>query len=302
VAGDVTNPLEIVIEAEAPADWERLKLAVEMLAAVDVYVGMMQGPAAGEVVLMGPDESYLEFTIGRLRRELGVALRVGPPQIGYRETLGHRTEIDHTHKELYGAGATGVFARVKMAFEPRAPRSGYRFENRASDKAVPHDLARGVEEGVEEARRLGAIHGFSVIDFAAVLLDGNFHDVDSSARAFAVAGGAAFKASMKKADCKLLEPIMKVDVALPKTFADEIIGTIVADLDQRRCEHHGLEDRGDISVLHAFVPLANMLGYGNTLRTLTQRRLAYGMVFDHYAPVPMDPDDGSFRPAVGMRA
>jgi elongation factor G len=300
VAGDVTNPLEIIIEAEAPADCERLQLAVEMLAAVDVYVGTMPGPGAGQIVLMGPDESYLEFTIGRLRRDLGVAVKVSPQRIGYRETPGRRIEIDHTHKEQYGGA--GVFARVKMAFEPGAPGSGYRFENLASPEAVPRDLVRGVEEGMEDARRTGPIQGFPVIDFTAVLLDGAFHAQDSTVQAFAIAADMAFKAAMKKADCKLLEPIMKVGVALPTSFEHEIIGTIVADLDQRRCEHYGLEERGNIGVLHAFVPLANMLGYGNSLRTLTLRRLGYGMVFDHYAPVPEDPDDGPFRPAVGMRA
>jgi len=198
-----------------------------------------------------------------LRRDLGVSLTVGTLQIGYRETSGRRIEVDYTHKVLHGA--TGEFARVKMAFEPNAPNSGYRFESRAPNDAVPRDLVRGVEEGVGDARRIGPVDGFPIIDFTAILLDGAFHPNDSTVQAFAIAAGAAFKAAMRQADCKLLEPIMKVEVALPRSFADEVVGAIMADLDLRRCEHRGLEDRGNISVLHALVPLANMLGYGNSL-------------------------------------
>jgi elongation factor G len=188
-----------------------------------------------------------------------------------------------------------------MAFEPGASGSGYRFENRTPDAAVPRALVRGVEKGLEAVRQLGATHGFPVIDFTAILLDGAFHAQDSTLLTFEIAARAAFREAMQKAQCQLLEPIMKVEVALPMSFAHEIIDAIAADLDQRRCEHRGLEERGNIGVLRAFVPLANMFGYGNTLRALTQRRGTFDMVFDHYAPIP-GPDDEPFRPAVGMRA
>ena len=182
MAGNVTNPLEVVIEAETPQDRERLQLAVEMLAAVDSHVDVAVRQEAGQILLLGPDESYIEFTIGRLQSELGVRLSVGPPQIGYREALGRKVEIDYTHKKQ--SGGSGQFARIKIVFEPGEPGSGYSFESKIVGGSVPKEFIPGVEKGLEASRETGVLAGFPVIDFKATLVDGNYHDVDSSMLAF----------------------------------------------------------------------------------------------------------------------
>jgi elongation factor G len=296
MARDIAHLIAIAIEAQSRDDQQRLLLILEMMAAVDACVGMSADPETGQAVLKGPDAYFLESVVGRLRRDLGLAIRVGRPQVAYRETPSLACEIDYTHREQWGG--SGQFARVKIAFEPAASGSGYHFENRIVGQTVPKEFVPGVEKGLAAARQSGSVAGFPVIDFKAILLDGAYHDVDSSPIAFEIAARAAFKAGMRKAECQLLEPIMKAEIAVPLGFSEEI----VRDLNERRTRHQGLETRRNFEIIHVLVPLANMFGYINTLREITHRRGTFGMAFDHYAPVPQRPDDDPFRPAVGMRA
>ena len=296
MAPEVHNLIEVAVEAEWRVDQERLFQVLDMMTAVDIYVGLSFNPETGQCVLKGPDEHYLEYIIGRLQRDFRIALRAGSPQVAYRETLNRACEIDYTHKRQ-GNGSS-EFARIRIKFEPSPRGSGYSFENRVVGDAVPREFIPGVEKGLDAARQNGLLAGFPVIDFKAILLDGAYHDVDSSVAAFESAAKVAFGEGVRKANCVLLEPIMKVDIAVPFGFDEKIIH----DLDSRRVEHRGLETRARFEVIHALLPLANMFGYANTLNELSGRRAVYSMVFDHYAPIPEWPDDDSFRPAVGMRA
>ncbi len=296
MVGVLAKPIELAIEAQARTDQERLWVVLEMLAAVDPSVGVAVDQQTGQTILKGPDEFHLEFVIERLKVEFGIAVNVGAPQVAYRETLGRRSEIDYTHKKQ--SGGSGQFARIKVVFEPGAPGSGYSFESKVVGGSIPKEFIPGVEKGLVASRETGVLAGFPVIDFKTTLIDGNYHDVDSSVLAFEIAARAAFREGLAKAQCKLLEPIMKVEVAVPLGYNGEILD----DLNTRRARHQGLETRGNVEIIHALVPLANMLGYTNSLRQLTQRCGAYGMVFDHYEQVPLQPDDEPFPAAVGMRA
>ncbi len=296
MVGVLAKPIELAIEAQARTDQERLWVVLEMLAVVDPSVGVVLDRQTGQTILKGPDEFHLEFVIERLKVEFGIAVNVGAPQVAYRETLGRRSEIDYTHKKQ--SGGSGQFARIKVVFEPGAPGSGYSFESKVVGGSIPKEFIPGVEKGLVASRETGVLAGFPVIDFKATLVDGNYHDVDSSVLAFEIAARAAFREGLAKAQCKLLEPIMKVEVAVPLGYNGEILD----DLNTRRARHQGLETRGNVEIIHALVPLANMLGYTNSLRQLTQRCGAYGMVFDHYEQVPLQPDDEPFPAAVGMRA
>ena len=245
----------------------------------------------------GPGEADVADVIERLRRDMNIGLDVGRPQVAYRETPGHRAEIDYTYKKQ--SGGAGQFARVKLVFEPGQPGSGYSFESKIVGDSVPKEFIPGVEKGLEASRETGVLAGFPMIDFKATLIDGNYHDVDFSVLAFELATRHAFWEGLRKAQCKLLEPVMLLEVAVPFGFEKEIVG----DLDTRRVERHlGVEIRRRAEVVRALVPLANMFGYANSLRMMTHGRGAHYMVFDHYSPVPRWPDDDPFRPAVGMRA
>jgi elongation factor G len=280
MAGVLAKPIELAIEAQARTDQERLWVVLEMLAAVDRSVGVMVDRQTGQTILKGPDEFHLEFVIERLKVEFGIAVNVGAPQVAYRETLGRRSEIDYTHKKQ--TGGSGQFARIKVVFEPGAPGSGYSFENKVVGGSIPKEFIPGVEKGLASSRETGVLAGFPVIDFKATLVDGNYHDVDSSVLAFEIAARAAFRDGLAKAQCKLLEPIMKVEVVTP----DDYMGDCIGDLNSRRGQILGMDARGNAQVIDAMVPLANMFGYVNTLRSMTQGRAAYSMTFDHYAPVP----------------
>jgi elongation factor G len=297
MVGVLAKPIELAIVAQARTDQERLWIVLEMLAAVDPFVGVMVDQQTGQTILKGPDEFHLEFVVERLKVEFGIAVNVGTPQVAYRETLGRRSEIDYTHKKQSGGGS-GQFARIKVVFEPGALGSGYSFENKVVGGSIPKEFIPGVEKGLAASRETGVLAGFPVIDFKVTLVDGNYHDVDSSVLAFEIAARAAFRDGLTKAQCKLLEPIMKVEVTTPLGFENDVI----SDLNTRRARHHGLEARGNAQVIHVLVPLANMFGYANSLKELTQRHGAYGMIFDHYAPIPGPDDDEPFPPTVGMRA
>jgi len=296
MVGVLAKPIELAIEVQARTDQERLWVVLEMLAAVDPSVGVAVDQQTGKTILKGPDEFHLEFVIERLKVEFGIAVNVGAPQVAYRETLGRRSEIDYTHEKQ--SGRSGQFARVKIVFEPGEPGSGYSFESKVVVGSIPKEFIPGVEKGLAASRDTGVLAGFPVIDFKSTLVDGNYHDVDSSVLAFEIAARAAFREGLTKAQCKLLEPIMKVEVTTSLGFENDVI----SDLNTRRARHHGLETRGNAQVIHVLVPLANMCVYANSLRELTQRHGAYGMIFDHYAPIPGPDDDEPFPPAVGMRA
>ncbi len=242
-----------------------------MLAAVDPSVGVAMDQQTGQTILQGPDELHLEFVVERLKVEFGIAVNVGAPQVAYRETLGRKTEIDYTHKKQ--SGGSGQFARVLLRFEPGAPGSGYSFESKIVGNSVPEEFIPDVEKGLAASRETGVLAGFPVIDFKATLVDGNYHDVDSSVLAFEIAARAAFREGLAKAQCKLLEPIMKVEVVTP----DDYMGDCIGDLNSRRGQILGMDARGNAQVIEAMVPLANMFGYVNTLRSMTQGRAAYTM-------------------------
>lgn len=298
MAGAFTPLIEVAIEGKTRTDTDRLIVALNMLMTVDPRVGAQIDSETGQAVLKGgPGEADVADIIERLRRDMNIGLNVGWPQVAYRETPIRRAEGDYTYrKQLSGGG--GQFARVKLVLEPGAPGSGYSFESRIVGGSVPERFIPSVEKALEGAREIGALAGFPVIDYKAILVDGTYHDVDSSQLAFESAASRAFKDGLHKAGCKLLEPIMLVEVAVPFGLEKDI----VADLDTRRAERHlGVEIRGRAEVVRALVPLANMFGYANSLRLMSHGRGAHYMVFDHYAPVPREPDE-PFAPAIGVRA
>ena len=272
--------IEIVIEPKTKADQEKLALALQRLAAEDPSFRVSTDHESGQTRLKGMGELHLDIKVDILRRTYKVDANIGAPQVAYRETLGRATEIDYTHKKQ--TGGTGQFARVKILFEPQPPGSGYEFESAIVGGSIPREFIPGVEKGIKSVMNSGPLVGFPVIDFKATLLDGAFHDVDSSALAFEIAARACFREAAGKAQMKLLEPIMKVEVVSPEDF----VGTVIGDLNSRRGMIQGQEMRGNATVINAMVPLANMFGYVNNLRSATQGRANYTMQFDHYEAVP----------------
>jgi elongation factor G len=215
-----------------------------------------------------------------MRREFKVEANVGAPQVAYRETITKSHEIDYTHKKQ--SGGAGQFARVKLIFEPLEPGSGFQFESKIVGGSIPREFIPGVEKGLNNINDSGIIAGYPMIDYKATLVDGAYHDVDSSVLAFEIAAKTAFREGMPKAAPCLLEPIMKVEVVTP----DEYMGDIIGDLNSRRGQMQSMEPRGNAQVINATVPLAEMFGYVNTLRSLSQGRAQYTMLFEHYAQVP----------------
>ncbi len=278
---DFPDPvIELAIEPKSKADQEKLGQALGRLVQEDPTFRVSTDQETGQTVIKGMGELHLEIKVDILKRTYKVDANVGAPQVAYRETLGRKAEIDYTHKKQ--SGGSGQYARIKLVFEPTAPGSGYEFESKIVGGAVPKEFIPGVEKGLEASRETGVLAGFPVIDFKVTLVDGAYHDVDSSVLAFEIAARAAFKEGLQKAQCKLLEPIMKVEVVTPEDYMGDCIG----DLNSRRGQIQGMEARGNAQVINAMVPLANMFGYVNTLRSMTQGRAAYTMTFDHYAPVP----------------
>jgi elongation factor G len=225
-------------------------------------------------------ELHLDIKVDILKRTYKVEANIGAPQVAYRESLGKKVEIDYTHKKQ--TGGTGQFARVKIVFEPGEPGSGFQFESTIVGGAVPKEFIPGVQKGLESAKDNGLLAGFPVIDVKATLIDGAFHDVDSSVLAFEIASRAAFRELREKGAPKLLEPIMKVEVLTP----DEYLGDVIGDLNSRRGQIQGTDQRGNAQVVTAFVPLANMFGYVSNLRGMSQGRAQFTMQYDHYEAVP----------------
>lgn len=272
--------IEIAVEPKSKADQEKMGLALQRLAAEDPSFRVSVDHESGQTIMKGMGELHLEILIDRMRREFKVEANVGAPQVAYRETIARASEIDYTHKKQ--SGGSGQYARVVMVFEPQEPGMGYEFTSEIVGGAVPKEYIPGVEKGLKGAQETGIIAGFPVVDFKVRLIDGAFHDVDSSALAFEIAARAAFKEGMQKSGPVLLEPIMKVEVVTP----EEYMGDVIGDLNSRRGQISSMDDRGNAKVIAAMVPLSNMFGYINNLRSMSQGRAQYTMVFDHYDPVP----------------
>jgi elongation factor G len=272
--------IEIAIEPKTKGDQEKLALALQRLAAEDPSFRVSTDHESGQTRLKGMGELHLDIKVDILRRTYKVDANIGAPQVAYRETLGRKAEIDYTHKKQ--TGGTGQFARVKLVFEPLPPGSGFVFENEIVGGSIPKEFIPGVEKGIKSVMNSGPLVGFPVIDFKVSLIDGAFHDVDSSVLAFEIASRAAFREASEKVQMKLLEPIMKVEVVSPEDY----VGTVIGDLNSRRGMIQGQEMRGNATVINAMVPLANMFGYVNNLRSATQGRANYTMQFDHYEAVP----------------
>jgi elongation factor G len=272
--------IEVSIEPKTKADQEKLGVALQKLAAEDPSFRVSTDQESGQTILKGMGELHLDIKVDILRRTYKVDANVGAPQVAYRETLGRKTEIDYTHKKQ--TGGSGQFAKVKIVFEPNAPGGGYQFESKIVGGNVPKEYVPGVEKGLESAKENGLLAGFPVIDFKATLIDGDYHDVDSSVLAFEIAARAAFRELRDRAAPKLLEPIMKVEVVTPEDYVGDVIG----DLNARRGQIQGSDQRGNAQVINAFVPLANMFGYVSNLRGMSQGRAQFTMQYDHYEPVP----------------
>jgi elongation factor G len=278
---DFPDPvIEIAIEPKSKADQEKLGVALQKLASEDPTFRVSTDQESGQTILRGMGELHLDIKVDILRRTYKVDAAIGQPQVAYRETLGRKTEINYTHKKQ--TGGSGQFAEIKVIFEPGEPGSGYSFESKIVGGTVPKEYIPGVEKGLLNAKENGLLAGFPVIDFKATLVDGKYHDVDSSVLAFEIAARAAFRELREKASPKLLEPIMKVEVTTPEDYVGDVIG----DLNSRRGMIQGTDQRGNAQVILAHVPLANMFGYVNTLRSMSQGRAAFHMEYDHYEPVP----------------
>lgn len=272
--------IEIAVEPKSKADQEKLGVALAKLASEDPSFTVSTDHESGQTILKGMGELHLDIKIDILKRTYKVEANIGAPQVAYRESLGKKAEIDYTHKKQ--TGGTGQFARVKLVFEPGEPGSGFVFESGIVGGAVPKEYVPGVEKGITSAKDNGLLAGFPLIDFKATLIDGAYHDVDSSVLAFEIASRAAFKELREKGAPKLLEPIMAVEVVTP----EEYLGSVIGDLNGRRGMIQGQDTRGNAIVVNAFVPLANMFGYVNTLRGMSQGRAQFTMQYDHYDPVP----------------
>jgi len=272
--------IEVAVEPKTKADQEKMGVALNRLAQEDPSFRVKVDEESGQTVIKGMGELHLDIIVDRMRREFKVEANVGAPQVAYRETLTKRAEIDYTHKKQ--TGGSGQYARVKLVFEPGEPGSGFAFESKIVGGSVPREYVPGVQKGVESVKDNGPLAGFPMIDFKATLIDGAYHDVDSSVMAFEIAARAAFREGAQQAGVKLLEPIMKVEVVTPEDYMGDVIG----DLNSRRGQITGTEQRGNAQVVNAMVPLANMFGYVNNLRSMSQGRAQYTMSFDHYEQVP----------------
>jgi elongation factor G len=272
--------IEIAVEPKTKGDQEKMGQALARLATEDPSFRVAVDHESGQTVIKGMGELHLEIIVDRMKREFKVDANVGAPQVAYRETITRPAEVDYTHKKQ--TGGAGQFARVKLRFEPLAPGEGFAFENEVIGGVVPKEYVPGVEKGLKSSTETGVLAGFPVIDLKVTLFDGAYHDVDSSVLAFEIAARAAFKEGVMKAAPKLLEPIMRVEVVTP----DEYLGDVIGDLNSRRGQVTGMDTRGNARVIDAMVPLANMFGYVNTLRSMSQGRAQYTMHFDHYEQVP----------------
>ena len=274
--------IEVAVEPKTKADQEKMGMALNRLAQEDPSFRVSTDPESGQTIIKGMGELHLEIIVDRMKREFKVEANVGAPQVAYRETITRRHEVDYTHKKQ--TGGSGQFARVKLVIEPQEQGAGFAFDSKVVGGSVPKEYIPGVEKGVRSVLDNGVLAGFPMLDLKVSLIDGAYHEVDSSALAFEIASRAAFREAAQKAGPKLLEPIMKVEVVSPEDY----VGGVIGDLTSRRGQILGQEMRGNATVINAMVPLANMFGYVNTLRSMSQGRAQFTMQFDHYSQVPQN--------------
>ena len=272
--------IEVAVEPKTKADQEKMGIALNRLAQEDPSFRVTSDVESGQTIIKGMGELHLEILVDRMKREFKVEANVGAPQVAYRESLARKVDIDFTHKKQ--SGGTGQFGRVKIIVEPGERGSGITFVDEVKGGNVPKEYIPAVEKGIREVAASGALIGFPIIDFKVTLYDGAYHDVDSSALAFEITGRGAMREAASKSGIKLLEPMMKVEVVTPEDFMGDCIG----DLNSRRGQIQGTDSRGNAQVIEALVPLANMFGYVNQLRSMTQGRAQYTMQFSHYEEVP----------------
>ena len=272
--------IQIAIEPKTKGDQEKMGLALNRLAAEDPSFRVKSDEESGQTIIAGMGELHLDIIVDRLRREFKVEANVGAPQVAYRETITKQAEIDYTHKKQ--SGGSGQFARVKIVFEPNPDGEDFVFESKIVGGSVPKEYVPGVQKGIESVLSSGPVAGFPMLGVKATLIDGAYHDVDSSVLAFEIAARAAFREGAQKTGAQLLEPIMKVEVVTPEDY----VGSVIGDLNSRRGQIQGQEARGVAVVINAMVPLANMFKYVDNLRSMSQGRAQYTMQFDHYEPVP----------------
>jgi elongation factor G len=274
--------MEVAIEPKTQADYEKMGMAIGRLVSEDPSLRVSMDNETNQTVLKGMGELHLDIIVDRMKREFKVEANIGAPQVAYRETITKSAEIDYTHKKQ--SGGAGQFARVIMTLEPAEPGEGFVFVNKIFGGAIPREYIPGVEKGLKASMESGVVAGYPLIDWKATLTDGAFHDVDSSVLAFEIASKAAFREGIPKAGPKLLEPIMKIEVITP----EEYMGDVIGDLNSRRGQVSGMEERGNAKVVNGSVPLASMFGYVNTLRSMSQGRAQYTMMFSHYEQVPQN--------------
>jgi elongation factor G len=288
--------VEIAIEPKSRADQEKLSVALAKLAAEDPSFGVSTDQESGQTILKGMGELHLGRKVDILRDRHKIDANIGAPQVAFRERITRRVEHSHTHKKQ--TGGTGQFAAITIIVEPNEPGKGYEFESKVVGGAVPKEYIPGVEKGIESILGAGVVAGFPVVDVKVTLIDGKYHDVDSSALAFEIATRNCFREALQKGKSVLLEPIMKVEVVTPEDYT----GLIIGDLNSRRGQIQGQDMHGNANVINAMVPLMNMFGYANNLRAMSQGRATFTMQFDHYAEAPLpEHDPPPFRPAAARR-
>ena len=272
--------IELSVEPKTKADQEKMGIALNRLSAEDPSFRVSTDHESGQTIIKGMGELHLDIIVDRMRREFKVEANVGAPQVAYREYLGKPVDLDHTHKKQ--SGGTGQFGRVKVKVTPGERGSGFVFKDEIKGGNIPKEYIPAIEKGFRETAETGSLIGFPIIDFEVLLYDGAYHDVDSSALAFEICARGAMREVAQKAGIKLLEPIMKVEVVSP----EEYLGDVIGDMNSRRGQIQGTDSRGNAQVVEALVPLANMFGYVNQLRSFTQGRANYSMFFSHYDEVP----------------
>jgi elongation factor G len=278
---DFPDPvIEVAVEPKTKADQEKMGVALGRLAAEDPSFRVAVDDETGQTLIRGMGELHLEIIVDRMKREFKVDANVGAPQVAYRETITRAAECDYTHKKQ--TGGAGQFARIKLRIEPGEAGVGFEFDSKVVGGNVPREYVPGVQKGLRGAMATGVVAGYPMIDIKATLLDGAYHEVDSSVMAFEIAARAAFREAVGKAAPRLLEPIMRVEVVTP----DEYMGDVIGDLNSRRGQIQGMDPRGNATLVRAMVPLATMFGYVNSLRSVSQGRAQYSMFFDHYEQVP----------------
>jgi len=272
--------IEMAVEPKTKADQEKMAVALNKLANEDPSFYVSTDQESGQTIIKGMGELHLDIKVDILRRAHNVDVNVGAPQVAYRETVTRPVDIDYVHKKQ--TGGSGQFARIKIVVVPNEKGKGFEFENKSVGGVVPKEFIPGVQKGLQSVLGSGVLAGFPVVDVKVSLVDGAYHEVDSSAIAFEIAARSAFREALQKGGSVLLEPIMKVEVVTPEDY----LGNVIGDLNSRRGQIMGTDSRGNAQLVNAMVPLANMFGYVNNLRSTTQGRAAYTMQFDHYAEVP----------------